>query len=99
MVETILLSMVVACISFTISEAALFAPLRELARELSAWLGKLVSCGYCLGCWAAFGVVVVYRPRLFEAWLFLDLLLTAFVIAWLGLHRGPQRHHRHLLLQ
>ncbi len=44
----------------------------------------MARCGYCLGHWAAFGLVAVYRPRLFEAWWLLDYVLTALVIAWLA---------------
>jgi hypothetical protein len=77
-----LLSLVTACIAFTVSETALFAPLRERLRARLPWLGKLISCGYCLGCWVAFGLTAIYRPRLFVAWEPLDLLLTALAIAW-----------------
>lgn len=82
--RALLLSLVTACIAFTVSETALFAPWRERLRARRPWLGKLVSCGYCLGCWIAFGVTAIYRPRLFVAWEPLDLLLTAFAIAWLA---------------
>ena len=77
-----LLSLATACIAFTVSETALFAPLRERLRAGFPWLGKLIGCGYCLGCWVAFGLTAMYRPRLFVAWEPLDLLLTALVIAW-----------------
>ncbi len=79
-----LLSLVTACLAFTVSETALFEPLREWIKKRSFWLGKLLACGYCLGCWIAIGLVAVYQPRLFEGWWLLDYLLTAFVIAWLA---------------
>ena len=82
--QVALLSLVVASVAFTISEAAVFAGLRERAKRWSPWSGKLASCGYCLGHWVAFGLVAIYRPRLFEGWWPLDYFLTALVIAWLA---------------
>ncbi len=37
-----------------------------------------------MGHWVAFGLVAVYRPRLFEGWWLLAYFLTALVIAWLA---------------
>ncbi len=50
----------------------------------SVWLGKMACCGYSLGHWVAFGLVTIYRPRLFETWWLLDFFLAALVIAWLA---------------
>jgi hypothetical protein len=69
---------------FTLSETMLVAGLRDRLKARALWLGKLASCGYCLGHWVAFGLVAVYRPRLFAAWWLLDYFLTALVIAWLA---------------
>ncbi len=82
--EVIYLSLVTASISFTVSEAKLFMPLREWAKQKSTYLGEFVSCGYCLGHWVSFGLVMIYRPALFDSWWLLDYFLTALVIAWLG---------------
>lgn len=82
--QLILLSLVTASVAFTLSEAKLFAGLREWVKGRSARVGKLVCCGYCLGHWVAFGLVAIYRPRLFEAWWLLDYVLTALTIAWLA---------------
>lgn len=79
-----LLSMVCACVSFTIAETLVFRRFREMVAGRSAWLGKLVSCGYCLGCWIALGLVIVCRPRAFAVHPVLDAALTAAVIAWLS---------------
>lgn len=84
MEQVILLSFVTASVAFTLSEAAIFAELREWLKGRNLWLGKLFGCGYCLGHWVAFGLVAVYRPRLFEFWWPLDYFLTALVIAWLA---------------
>ncbi len=79
-----LLSAVTAAVAFTLCETTLFAGLRAWVKGRSVWLGKLACCGYCLGHWVAFGLVAIYRPRLFEAWWPLDYLLTALVMAWLA---------------
>jgi hypothetical protein len=79
MKEVLLLSVVNAAVAFTVSEARLFKWLRDWFQERSAWVGHLVSCGYCLGMWSAFALVAIYRPILFAAWPPLDLFLTALV--------------------
>jgi len=76
------LSFVSASVSFTITEAKLFKPLREYLKEKNNFLGDLFCCGYCLGHWVSFLLVAVYKPLLFTAWWPLDYFLTAIVIAW-----------------
>jgi hypothetical protein len=75
---------VTASVTFTLSEATVFAGARERVKDRSAWLGKMACCGYCLGHWFAFGLVAIYRPKLFQGWWLLDYFLTALVIAWLA---------------
>lgn len=82
--EAGLLSVATAWLAFTVSDAALFAPLREWTGRRSPWLGKLLACGYCTGFWIALGLVAVYRPRLLSGWWPLDYLLSALVVAWLA---------------
>jgi len=53
-------------------------------KSKSAFLGELFSCGYCFAHWVSFGLVAIYRPKLFEFWWLLDYFLTALVIAWLA---------------
>jgi hypothetical protein len=78
------LSFVTASISFTVTETKLFAPLREWARGKETLVGRLLSCGYCLGHWVAFALVAIYQPRLFQRHWLLDYFLTALAIAWIG---------------
>lgn len=78
------LALVTASISFTVSEAKIFAPPREWLKKRSHFWGELVSCGYCFGHWVALALVALYRPRLFELWWLLDYFLTALIIAWLS---------------
>ncbi|WP_096893388.1 DUF1360 domain-containing protein [Candidatus Scalindua japonica] len=84
MLNVICLSFVTASISFTITETKVFKSLREWAKSKNAFFGELISCGYCLGHWIAFGLVAIYQPKLFELWHILDCFLTALVIAWLA---------------
>ena len=60
------LSLVTASISFAVSETRLFRPLREWVRGRSKFFGDLLSCGYCLGHWVAFALVVICRFTLFN---------------------------------
>ena len=82
MEKVIYLSFVTASISFTVTEAKIFLPLREWVKGKSPLFGELISCGYCLGHWVAFAMVVIYRPKLFESWWLLDYFLTALAISW-----------------
>ncbi len=84
MMDVVYLSLVTASISFTVTEMKIFKPFRERVKVKSLFFGGLVSCGYCFGHWVAFGLVAIYRPRLFDAWWPLDYLLTALAVAWLA---------------
>jgi hypothetical protein len=84
MVTVFYLSLVTASIAYTVTETKLFQPLREWLKQQSTFLGDLFSCGYCLGHWIAFALVVIYQPRLFQAWWLLDYFCTALIIAWLS---------------
>jgi len=81
----LLLSAATASVAFTISETILFRSFREFVKARSAWLGKLFSCGYCLGHWVALGLVAAYRPRLFfSSYVGLDYALTVLLVAWVA---------------
>lgn len=84
MEKAIYLSLITASISFTVSESKLFSLFREWAKQRFSYLGEVLSCGYCLGHWVAFGLVAIYRTKLFEFWWLLDYFLTALAIAWLA---------------
>jgi len=84
MKTVLLLSLVTAAVSFTVTETKLFEGLRKGAASWRQLLGDLMSCPYCFGHWVAFALTAVYQPRLFEGWWPLDYFLTALVIAWLA---------------
>ena len=84
MYEIILLSMVCACISYTITESYLFKSFRDHAKVDSVWYGKLVSCAYCLGHWIALVLVSICRVNVFEYSWIIGVPLTIFLIAWLS---------------
>ncbi|KAB2832103.1 MAG: hypothetical protein F9K48_11105 [Candidatus Brocadia sp.] len=82
MIMIIYLSFITASVSFTVTETKIFKPMREWVKKRVAFLGELLSCGYCFSYWVAFIMVAIYRPGLFESWWLLDYFLTALVIAW-----------------
>lgn len=84
MEKVLYLSFVTASVSFTVAEAKLFLPIREWAKRRNAYLGELLSCGYCFGHWVAFVLVAIYRANIFELWWLIDYFLTALVIAWVA---------------
>ncbi len=84
MLELILISMVTASISFTVTESKLFESFRNFVKRKNNFLGELVSCGYCLGHWIAFGIVIMYNFNIFNNGLFIDYFFTGLIIAWLS---------------
>lgn len=85
MLQIFLLSVVCASISFTVSDGVIFSSLRNYLSEWNKWIGKLVCCGYCFGHWVSFGLVILYKPRLFfSPIMIIDYFLTALFIAWLA---------------
>jgi hypothetical protein len=76
----LLVSLVVMCVSYTITQEELFRPLRERAGGKETWLGYLITCPYCASHWLAFILVPV-----FGVWLLrvpYDWGLAATVIEW-----------------
>jgi len=83
--EIFILSMAVASVSFTVSEAIIFKAIRKFISNKNKFLGKLISCGYCLGHWISFSLVAIYQPRLFySAVPIFDYFITALVIVWIS---------------
>jgi hypothetical protein len=82
--KVICLSFVTGSISYTFTETKLFRPLRDWTKNQNHFFGELFGCGYCVGHWVAFGLVAIYRPKLFETWWLMDYFLTALTIAWLS---------------
>lgn len=84
MVELILISIVTASISFTVTESKLFKTFREFIKRKSNFFGELVSCGYCFGHWIAFSIVILYDFNVFNTNLIVDYFFTGLIIAWLS---------------
>lgn len=81
-IKAILLSMVVASISFFISHSQLLAKTRKWLWYKSTFIGLLVDCCYCLGHWVAASMLVLFPMRLFDVSWPADYLLTWLVISW-----------------
>lgn len=84
MIKAILLSMVVASISFFISHSQLLEKLRKWAWRKSNFFSDLIDCCYCLGHWVAVVVLVIFPVRLFGIAWPADYILTWLVISWLA---------------
>jgi len=82
--KAILLSMIVASISFFISHSQLLEKLRNRVWKKSNFFSDLVDCCYCLGHWIAAAVLLLLPVRLFGIWGPADYVLTWLVIAWLA---------------
>ncbi len=62
----VLLGMIVAVASYTVSKRYLFEKLRLKAKAKSKWLGELVGCHWCLSFWFAMLANIFYFPRPLE---------------------------------
>jgi hypothetical protein len=75
--ETILIySLIVASVSFTVAEAAVFKGLRNWILLKSKFFGKLFKCGFCLGYWVSFILVAIFQPHLDLTISFIDLIFS-----------------------
>lgn len=79
--EVLVLSLPTATISLTITRSSIFEPFRGKMMQLNKWLGKLVSCPYCLSHWISFAMIGFYRPIIVQSgYYLLDLLVSAFAL-------------------
>ena len=84
MIKAILLSMVVASISFFISHSQLLEKLRERIGRSSTFLWQLITCSYCLGHWVAAALLILMPVRLFGVAWQVDFILSWIVISWMA---------------
>lgn len=85
LLPVLVLSLACASISTTVTGMHIFEWLRVWAAHANPWLGRLLHCGYCFGHWVAFGLVIIYRHRMYVSNVWpIDYFLTALVIAWLS---------------
>lgn len=83
-IKAILLSMVVASISFFVSHTQLLENQRNWIFKHSKFFGILIECCYCLGHWIAVVVLVIFPLRLFDASWPTDYIMTWLVISWIA---------------
>jgi hypothetical protein len=84
LLKLVICTAAVSTMSVTLSKAGVFAPLRQIIKSRSKWLGKLLDCHYCTSHWMALAVVAVFQPRPIIVWLPVDLLLSAFAVVALS---------------
>jgi len=82
--KAILLSMVVASISFFVSHSQLSEKLRKWVWKKSNFFSDLVDCCYCLGHWVAMATLLIFPMRLFDIFWPADYILTWLVISWMA---------------
>lgn len=84
-IKAILLSIVVASISFFVSHSQLFEGQRKWLWDHNIkFFAQLVSCCYCLAHWYAAAFIFLFPVRLFGIYEGLDYVLTWLVISWLA---------------
>lgn len=82
--KAILLSMMVASVSFFITHSQLTLRYRDWLLKRSEILGDLFGCCYCLGHWITIVALLLFPVRLFGIFLPADYLLTWLVISWMA---------------
>ena len=70
--------------SFVVADSTLFAPFRKWICNRSDFFGKLFGCGVCCGTWISFGLEIIYQPNIINKIPLLDLLLSAFAMAFVS---------------
>ena len=83
-IKAILLSMVVASISFFISHSQLLENFRHRIGKASTGLWQLITCCYCLGHWIAAALLILMPVRLFGVVWQVDYILTWTIISWMA---------------
>jgi len=84
MKDLLIYSLIVASISFLISEAAIFNKLRIKTKLRSVFFGKLIYCGYCLSYYIAIPIMLIFQPRLFFIFMPLDYFFTWIILVWIS---------------
>jgi len=92
MITILYLSLACASISFTVTETKLFEPFRQWLHRHSLFLGKLFSCGFCLGYWTATALTALpavsgQLPKFFPQgglWVTADYFFCVLITAWLS---------------
>ena len=81
----IILSIVTASISFTITESKLFLTLRTFLKSKNNFLGTLFSCGYCMSHWVAAILLLLYPIIIIQSdFIIIDYIITVFMISWIA---------------
>lgn len=84
MIKAILLSMVVASISFFLVHSQLLNKQRKWIQDRSNFLTALLDCCYCFGFWVTAAVLMVFPTKLFGIYAPADYVLTWMVINWMA---------------
>lgn len=80
----IFISLAVSSISYTISKTDIFESIRKKISKHSNWLGKLISCPYCLSHWISFVIILfIYRTFNLEVFVLTFAIVTLSAI-WTG---------------
>lgn len=79
-----LLGLCCATISYTLTKGSIFGPLRVWVIERSLWLGKLMSCPYCMSHWIALGAMVIFHPKMIGGPAWIDYTATWFTLTGLS---------------
>ena len=82
--KAILLSMVVASVSFFISHTQLLENQRKRIWWRNRFMPELLGCCYCLGHWVAVVMLVFFPMKLFGIFWPMDYILTWLVISWIA---------------
>jgi len=77
------LSMASASLTVTLSRGKIFDRPRDWMARKSEFIGRLLSCPYCLSHWVAFAIVGVYRPQALPAQPMVNFFAVSFAVVTL----------------
>lgn len=103
----VILSMVVACISWTVTQEEIFSEWREMCSDKSKTRGNILqrkffyvfTCEYCFSHWATLGILILTGFRLliddWRGYILAFFLLPWIANQWMSLYRRMRVEIKH----
>jgi hypothetical protein len=84
-IQLFILSLAISAISYTISRTEIFKPIRKLICNRWNWLGKLISCPYCLSHWVSFVMIFYFYKTISVEVFILTFAMITLSAIWTGM--------------
>jgi len=82
LINLIIISLAVSSFSYTISQSNLFQPIRFFFLQKFNFIGKLISCTYCLSHWISFLFTSIYFKLISYEFLIISFAAITLSMIW-----------------